>query len=59
MYHEDNGTGLRDITSVVSCPDCLKKFSVRLGIDYLVKHQGAQLKVICKECGLKRIDRIK
>ena len=59
MYHEDNGTGLRDITTVVQCPDCFCKFSVKLGIDFLVKHQGEQLKVVCMECSQKRIDRIK
>ena len=59
MYYQDNGTGLRDITTTVLCPDCLHKFAVRLGIDYLVRHQSEQLKVVGMECGQKRIVRIK
>jgi DNA-directed RNA polymerase subunit RPC12/RpoP len=59
MFYQDNGTGLRDIMTVVQCPDCLHKFAVRLGIDYLVRHQGEQLRVVCMECGQKRILRVK
>ena len=54
MY-QDLDVGLRNIMTGVQCPDCLKNFSVRLGIDFLVKHQGEQLKVVCLECGQKRI----
>jgi len=59
MSYQDNDTGLREISTAVQCPNCLRKFTVRLGIDYLVRHQGEQLRVVCMECTQKRIIEIK
>jgi hypothetical protein len=58
MY-QDYGVDLKDITAAVQCPDCLKKFAVRLSIDYIVKHQGEPLSVICLSCAKSRIAEIK
>jgi RNase P subunit RPR2 len=54
MY-QDYGVDLKDIMTAVQCPDCLRKFAVRLSTNYLVRHKGEEFKVICRECGQKRI----
>ena len=41
----------------VTCPDCGKKYTVRLSIDYLVRHEGEELKVICCQCAQKQINK--
>ena len=58
MY-QDLDVGLKDIVTPVQCPDCLKKFAVRLSIDYIVKHQGEPLSIICLSCAKSRIAEIK
>ena len=48
----------RNIATAVTCPDCGKKYTVRLSIDYLVRHEGEELKVICLSCAQSRITEV-
>ena len=56
MY-QDLDVGLKDIVTPVQCPDCLRKFTTRLSIDYIVRHQNEELKVICCQCAQKQINK--
>jgi hypothetical protein len=54
MYR-DYGVDLRDIVTLVQCPDCLRKFTVRLGVNFLSRHVGEPIAVICVSCAQSRM----
>ena len=56
MY-QDYGADLRDIVTAVTCPDCGEKFTVRLSVDFLSRHQSQEIEVICSSCATKQISR--
>jgi len=45
----------KNIVTLVSCPVCLRKFTTRLNIDFLTKHQSQEIPVICCSCAVKQI----
>ena len=57
--HEYSSLDFRSITSGVACPTCGRKFTVKLGVDYLSKHQGEEIQVICLSCTRLKLDEIK
>jgi hypothetical protein len=58
MY-QDYGTDLKGIMTSVQCPICFQKFTVRLGVDFLSRRQGQEIKVICISCAQSKINEIK
>ena len=60
MY-QDYGVDLKDIMTAVQCPDCLRKFAVRLSTNYLVRHKGeaGALGHLFVMCQVERIAEIK
>jgi hypothetical protein len=49
----------RSILTGVVCPDCGKKYAVKLSVDFLAQHQNEQIQCICVSCYKTRIVRIK
>jgi hypothetical protein len=49
----------RNISTAVSCPICLRKFTTRLSVDFLSKQAGAPISVVCVSCALEKINEIK
>lgn len=45
----------RNIATAVNCPACGKKYTVKLGVDFLSKHIGETIAVICLDCSKSRI----
>ena len=58
-HNEYSGIDFRSITSGVNCPTCGRKYAVKLGVDYLSKHQGEEIQVICLPCVQLKLDEIK
>jgi predicted RNA-binding Zn-ribbon protein involved in translation (DUF1610 family) len=46
----------KNIMTAAQCPSCGKKFAVKLGVDYLSRHQGQAIQCICLAFGQKQIN---
>jgi len=49
----------RNIVTPVVCPVCLRKFTTRLSVDYLSRHIGEEIKIVCILCSQSKIAEIK
>ena len=46
----------RSLSTGVTCPICGKKYSVKLGVDFLSRHQGQAIQCICCSCAQEKIN---
>ena len=53
---ENTEIEFRSISTAVSCPDCGRKYAVKLSVDYLSRHLGQAIQCVCLECGQKQIN---
>ena len=48
----------RNIMVGTICPFCQRKYAVRLGVDFLSRHQGQEIQVVCVSCAQSRITEV-